>query len=137
MRPVPELELLERVSLFAPLPGPALERLASQLEAIQVAAGTSVITQGETGDRFYVVAAGELDVDVDGRHTGSLGPGDSFGEIALLRDTPRTATVTARTATELHALGREAFLEAVTANPPSARAADAVVGARLSAGRPA
>jgi MFS family permease len=135
--PGPELELLERVPLFAPLPGPALERLASQLQALEVEAGTSVVVQGEAGDRFYVVAGGELDVAVDGRPAASLGRGDSFGEIALLRDVPRTATVTARTGARLFALGREAFLEAVTANPPSARAADAVVGARLSAARPA
>jgi MFS family permease len=135
--PGPELELLERVPLFAPLPGPALERLASQLEALEVDPGTKVVEQGESGDRFYVVAEGELDVAVDGRPAGTLGPGDSFGEIALLRDVPRTATVTARTGAKLHALGREAFLEAVTSTPPSARAADAVVGARLSAARPA
>jgi MFS family permease len=135
--PGPELERLEAVPLFAPLPGPALERLASQLETVRVEAGTTVIAQGEPGDRFFIVADGELDVAVDGRHTVSLGPGDSFGEIALLRDVPRTATVTARTGAELYALGREVFLEAVTANPPSARAADAVVGARLSAARPA
>jgi CRP-like cAMP-binding protein len=135
--PGPELELLERVPLFAPLPGPALERLASQLETVQVAAGTNVITQGEPGDRFYVVAEGRLDVVVDGNPTRSLGPGDSFGEIALLRDVPRTATVTATTDARLYALAREAFLEAVTSNPPSARAADAVVGARLGTARPA
>jgi MFS family permease len=135
--PGPELELLEQVPLFAPLPGPALERLASQLETVRVAAGTNVITQGEPGDRFYVVAEGRLDVVVDGNPTRSLGPGDSFGEIALLRDVPRTATVTASTDASLHALAREAFLEAVTSNPPSARAADAVVGARLGTARPA
>jgi MFS family permease len=135
--PGPELELLERVPLFAPLPGPALERLASQLEAVEVEAGTKVVTQGEPGDRFYVVARGELDVAVDGRPAGSLGPGDSFGEIALLRDVPRTASVTARSGAKLYALDREPFLEAVTGNPPSARAADAVVGARLGASRPA
>jgi MFS family permease len=136
-RPGRELELLERVPLFAPLPGPALERLASQLEVLQVEPGTKVVTQGEPGDRFYVVAEGELDVGVDGRPAGLLGPGDSFGEIALLRDVPRTATVSARSGAKLYALEREAFLEAVTANPPSARVADAVVGARLSAARPA
>jgi MFS family permease len=135
--PGPELELLERVPLLAPLPGPALERLASQLETVRVAAGTNVITQGEPGDRFYVVAEGRLDVVVDGNPTRSLGPGDSFGEIALLHDVPRTATVTATTDASLYALAREPFLEAVTSNPPSARAADAVVGARLGTAPPA
>jgi MFS family permease len=135
--PGPELELLTRIPLFAPLPGPALERLASQLESVHIEAGTPVVTQGEAGDRFYVVADGELDVTIDDRPVGSLGPGDHFGEIALLRDVPRTATVAARTDARLYALDREAFLEAVTSSPPSARAADAVVGARLGAARPA
>ncbi len=134
--PGPELQLLEQVPLFAPLPGPALERLASRLEVVHVPAATPVIEQGASGDRFYVVADGELDVTVDARPAGSLGPGDGFGEIALLRDVPRTATVTARTDARLFALDREAFLEAVTSHPPSARAADAVVGAALSAARP-
>jgi MFS family permease len=135
--PGPELELLERVPLFAPLPGPVLERLASQLEVVEVGAGTAVVAQGDPGDRFYVVAEGELKVTVDGHAAGSLGPGDSFGEIALLRDVPRTATVEAQTASRLYTLGRRAFLDAVTSNPPSARAADAVVGARLGIARPA
>jgi hypothetical protein len=135
--PGPELAILGGVPLFAPLSGPALERLASQLEPVQFAPGASVVRQGEPGERFYVVGAGELEVAVDGRPVGALGPGDSFGEIALLRDVPRTATVTVRTDANLYALGRNAFLEAVTANPPSARAADAVVGARLAAARPA
>jgi CRP-like cAMP-binding protein len=69
-------------------------------------------------------------VTVDGAPTATLGRGDAFGEIALLGDVPRTATVTAKTPARLLAL-REAFLEAVTASPPSARAADAMVGARL------
>ena len=78
-----------------------------------------------------MVESGKLRVTVDGTATGELGPGDSFGEIALLRDVPRTATVTAETDSQLLALGREEFLDAVTGHPPSARAADAVVGARL------
>ena len=132
----PEVELLARIPIFAPLPGPALERLAAQLELVSAPAGTEVVRQGDRGDRFYVIGAGKLEVTVDGSPAGSLGPGDSFGEIALLRNVPRTASVTARDASSLYALGREAFLDAVTASPPSARAADAVVGARLATSRP-
>jgi MFS family permease len=130
--PPPEhLDLLERIPIFQPLPAPSLERLASQLDPVSAAAGTEVVRQGDPGDRFFVVESGKLRVTVDGTATGELGPGDSFGEIALLRDVPRTATVTAETDSELLALGREEFLDAVTGHPPSARAADAVVGARL------
>lgn len=133
--PSEEIRLLERIPIFAPLPGPSLERLASQLEALTVPAGTEVIRQGDHGDRFYVIESGRLRVTVDGTPSGELGPGAFFGEIALLRDAPRTATVVAETESALRTLGRDEFLDAVTGHAPSARAADAVVGARL-AGRP-
>jgi MFS family permease len=126
-----EVGLLERIPIFSPLPEPALERLASQLVPIDVPAGTVLIRKGDHGDRFYVVESGRLRVSVDGSPGRELGPGDSFGEIALLRDVPRTATVEAETEARLHALERDDFLDAVTGHPPSARAADAVVGARL------
>jgi hypothetical protein len=129
--PTRELELLQRVPIFAPLGGPALERLAAQLVPVRAEAGTEVIRQGDHGDRFYVVADGELEVLVDGRPTRTVLPGDFFGEIALLRDIPRTASVRALTDVSLYALERDDFLAAVTEHPPSARAADAVIGARL------
>jgi MFS family permease len=129
------VELLRKLSIFAPLPAPQLERLASQLVAVDVSAGTDVIRQGEPGDRFYVIESGRFEVAVDGVRTGELGPADFFGEIALLRDFPRTATVKAVTDGRLQALGRHEFLDAVAGHPPSARAADAVVGARLDAVR--
>jgi MFS family permease len=129
--PPAELDLLARIPIFSPLPAPSLERLASQLRPIAVTAGAVVVRQGDHGDRFYVVEAGRLRVSVDGSAGRELGPGDSFGEVALLRDVPRTATVQAETEVRLQALERDDFLEAVTGHPPSARAADAVVGARL------
>jgi MFS family permease len=129
------VELLRKIPVFAPLPAPQLERLASQLVAVEVCAGTTVITQGEAGDRFYVIESGRFEVTVDGLRSGELGPDESFGEIALLRDVPRTATVKAVTDGTLQALGRNEFLDAVAGHPPSARAADAVVGARLDAAR--
>lgn len=127
----PEVELLAEIPIFAPLPESTLERLAAQLETVNVPAGTVVIRQGDAGDKFYVVAEGEVEVTVDGVPTATLGRGDAFGEIALLRDVPRTATVTAKTQARLLALEGEVFVGAVTASPPSARAADAMVGARL------
>jgi MFS family permease len=133
--PTEALRLLEPIPIFAPLPAPALERLASQLEPVEISAGTEVIRQGDPGDRFYAIESGRFEVTVDGAPTGELGPGDFFGEIALLRNVPRTASVSAVTDGTLQALGRHEFLEAVAGHPPSARAADAVVGARLDAVR--
>jgi Cyclic nucleotide-binding domain/Major Facilitator Superfamily len=129
------LELLAKIPIFAPLPPPSLERLASQLVPVEVSAGTEVIRQGEPGDGFYLIESGRCAVAVDGASSGELGPGDFFGEIALLRDVPRTASVRAVTDGRLQALGRHEFLDAVAGHPPSARAADAVVGARLDTPR--
>lgn len=129
------LALLAKIPIFAALPMPSLERLASQLVPVEVSPGTEVIRQGEPGDRFYVIESGRCAVAVDGVGSGELGPGDFFGEIALLRDVPRTASVSALTDGRLQALGRHEFLDAVAGHPPSARAADAVVGARLDTPR--
>jgi CRP-like cAMP-binding protein len=94
------------------------------------------VRQGDLGDFFYVVADGRVEISVDGRRAQELGPGDSLGEIALLRDVPRTATATALTDMRLYALDREHFIAAVTGHPEAAAAADAVIGARLGASRP-
>ena len=126
-----ELELLRTIPIFSPLSAPVLEGLAGRLHLVRVGAGEAIVRQGEPGDRFYVVAAGEVEVAIDGRAQARQGPGEHFGEIALLRDVPRTATVTARTAAELFALERDDFLAAVTGHSGSAEAAEAVVGARL------
>jgi len=129
--PKRELDLLHDVPFFARLPESTLEQLASRLERIGLPAGHDVFRQGDPGDRFYVIAAGEIDVVIDGRPTGTLGPGEYFGEIALLRDIPRTAAVRARSDVELYALGRDDFIAAVTGHAPSLDAADAVIAVRL------
>jgi MFS family permease len=135
---VPEraLELLRGVPFLALLPQPALEALALRAVWVTVPAGEPVFRQGDRGDRFYVIAAGEAGVTIDGEERPPLSAGGWFGEIALLRDVPRTATITARTGLDLLALERDDFIAAVTGHPPSSEAAGAVVGARLAA-RPA
>jgi CRP-like cAMP-binding protein len=135
-RPERELDLLHGVSIFAPLPESTLEQVTSKLERIRLPAGRDVFRQGDPGDRFYVIAEGEVEVMVDGTSAGTLGPRESFGEIALLRDIPRTATVTTRIDVELYALARDDFIAPVTGHAPSLDAADAVVAARLGSLRP-
>ncbi|HYY63908.1 MAG TPA: MFS transporter [Gaiellaceae bacterium] len=129
--PTAELERLRAIPMFAPLPAPTLESLAASLARVQVGAGETVFRQGDAGDRFYIVDSGEVEIEIGGREANVLGPGESFGEIALLRDIPRTATARARKATQLFALERDAFLGAVTGHAASSEAAEGVVVARL------
>jgi MFS family permease len=129
--PTAELNALRGIEMFAPLAPPTLEALAASLTRVQVPAGETVFRQGDDGDHFYIVDSGEIEIEIDGREANVLGPGDYFGEIALLRDIPRTATARARKETQLYALEREAFLGAVTGNSGSSEAAEMLVVARL------
>ena len=135
--PVPRerLALLRGVPFLAPLPAPALEHLAGSLAAVEVEAGRTVFHEGDRGDRFYVIDRGNVEVQSAGRLIRTLGPGEFFGEIALVRDVPRTATVAASTSCSLLALEAAEFLGAVTGHASSAEAADAVIVSRLGAGR--
>ncbi|MEA2151593.1 MAG: hypothetical protein QOD69_3423 [Solirubrobacteraceae bacterium] len=131
--PERELALLRTLDLFAPLPLATIETLAVRAVALPVRAGERVIHQNDHGYRFYVVAEGEFDVDESARWLRRQGPGEYFGEIALLRDVPRTAGVTAVGDGLLFAIGRDDFLAAVTGHARAVEAADDVVGARLGA----
>ena len=129
--PVVEIALLRSLPLFSPLGAPALEGLARGLAELQAPAGTVVVREGEPGDRFYVVAEGELDVSARGRELRTIGRGDGFGEIALLENVPRTATVTALTDSRLYALDKPSFLASVSSHPRAAGEADRLVRERL------
>jgi CRP-like cAMP-binding protein len=129
--PVVEIALLRSLPLFSPLGAPALEGLARGLVELQAPAGTAVIREGEPGDRFYVVADGELEVSAQGRELRTIGRGEGFGEIALLENVPRTATVTARTDSRLYALDKPSFLASVSSHPRAAGEAEGLVRERL------
>jgi MFS family permease len=131
-----EVAVLNRVAIFRPLPMPAIDELALHVEHLHLTAGEEVFHQGDHGDRFYVIEDGEAEVIRDGRVIHVRGSGDGFGEIALLHDTTRTATIRARTPLRLSTLDRRHFISAVTDYRSSAREADTLVRERLGSFAP-
>jgi CRP-like cAMP-binding protein len=113
------------------LPLPAIEQLARGLEPVSVSAGQVVFNQGDVGDRYYVIESGSAEVIGDGRRVATLGPGEGFGEIALMRRVPRTATVRAADQLRLQALRSDHFLPVVLGFTPSAREAGTAVDTML------
>jgi MFS family permease len=126
------LALLQGVPMFVPLTPSTIDALAHQLVRVPVAAGEIVLREGEDSDRFFVIESGLVEVSQEGVVLRQEGPGEFFGEIGLLRDVPRTATVTAVEDTVLMVLGRDDFLAAVTGQSESFRTADDIVSLRLS-----
>ena len=126
-----EIALLQEVPMLQALPLPAIEQLARGLERVEVPAGATVFAQGDAGDRYFVIESGEADVSGDGRLITTLGPGQGFGEIALLREQPRTASVRARSGLQLQALRSEHFRAAVLGFPTSASDARSTVDSML------
>ena len=129
--PAPELDLINRVPMFAPLSIAMKERVAANLVPVPLSADELIIRAGDAGDRFYIISSGELDIDAGGAHTAAH-YGDYFGEIALLRDVPRTATVKATVDSQLYALQRDAFLAAVTGHSKAHAAGKKIADARLA-----
>jgi hypothetical protein len=125
-----QFQLLRGNSIFAPLPVATLERISNDLVPVRTEAGEEVITQGDVGDRFYLIEQGQVEVFENGVFRRNEGPGDCFGEIALLRDVPRTATVRTTATTTLLALDREQFITAVTGHSRSHQIAHTVVDDR-------
>ena len=130
---VAELELLRRTSIFAPLPYAALRRLTASLGECRADRGEEIVRQGDAGDFVYVIEEGRASVSRDGDILRELGPDDVFGELALILDVPRTATVTATEPLLLRTLAREPFLAAVTGNQLSEDELRRIVAARTPA----
>lgn len=126
------LPLVRSMALFAPLAPSLQETLARKLVEVEVASGTVVVAEGDVSDRFFLIESGELEVTQGGVVLRSESTGDFFGEIGLLRDVPRTATVTATTTARLYALDRSDFLDAVTGQDEALAATEDVVSRRLA-----
>lgn len=126
------LDLLRGVEMLARLPEPIIERLARALAPAQATSGEVVIREGDAGDKVYFIESGSVEVTKEGRHIAHLGPGEIFGEIALLRAVPRTATVTATSDSTFQTLERDVFLPAVTRQREAHESAESAVTRRLA-----
>ena len=129
--PVVQIALLRSIDAFRALPVPALEGVAHGAHDLNYAGGDVIVRQGDNGDRYYAIADGEVEVLRDGLPRRRLGRGDGFGEIALLHDGVRTATVVALDAVQVVAIDREPFLVAVTGHAETGSRIGAVAAERL------
>ena len=125
--PIVELSLLRRLPIFRWLPAPALEGLARNATPVQFEPGTYLLTEGEQGERYFAIASGSAEVLQHGTVISAVTGGDGVGEIALLRNIPRTASVRAATTVHALALDKASFLIAVTGHPATVAAADGII----------
>jgi hypothetical protein len=131
-----QARLLRSDPLLSPLSLSIVEELAAVLVPVEFADGAALIREGEGGDRYLIVATGDIEVSQQGVPLRRLGPGSGVGEISLLRDTPRTATVRAVGPVTAYALGREPFLLAVTGHSIVRSVAEGIVEEHLGRPRP-
>jgi cyclic nucleotide-binding protein/MFS transporter len=127
------LQLLRAVPVFEELPLTAFERLAAALEPVEFQAGDTIMREGDLGDRFVVIDTGEVEVTAAGRPIARLGHGVGVGEIALLRRSPRTATVTALSPVKAYGIACHAFVAAVS-GPAAAAVTERIAEANLRRG---
>jgi CRP-like cAMP-binding protein len=112
-----KVEALKRAPLFAGLSRKELAQLARVSEDLEVPPGKVLCKEGQSGREFFVIVDGEVEVTRNGKHVATRTGGEFFGEIALLEETPRTATVTAKTPLRFFVLTRKDFRHLVNENP--------------------
>ena len=131
-----EVRLLRAIPIFAVLPPPALEGIARELEPVSLTRGTTLFHEGDPGDRYYAVANGAVEISRRGVVVGTAARGEGFGEIALIRDVPRTATVTATSDAQLYGVRKDLFVRTVTGHAGAARATDEIIADHLEDPQP-
>ncbi len=115
------VDALRRCPIFEPLTLAQLEQLAGGTVRARYEVGAVVIAEGEVGDAFYLITEGHASVTSAGQPLNTMGPGDSFGEVALLRRVPRTATVVATSPLDVYRIDSSTFVSAITGNPSESR----------------
>ena len=112
-----KVKALGSAPLFDGLSSKQLQELAKVADELQVEAGRVLTRQGQTGHEFFVLMDGEVEIERDGMSLGTRGAGDFIGEIAILEDVPRTATVTAKTPLTFFVLTAQSFRSVVDRHP--------------------
>ncbi len=129
----PKIDALSAVPLFAHCSGQELQFLASRTDEVEVPSGRQLARQGHPADAFYVLLEGEADVELDGQHRRTLGPGDFFGEISMLDRGPATATVVTRSPSRLMVMSHMQFRDAIKGSDPLLAQVMAAMAQRLRA----
>ena len=133
MRNDAKIERLAGIPLFAGSRPRELEGVARLCTEVDVPAGRTLCREGETGQEFFVLESGTVSVEVGGRQVATLGPGDFFGELALLDAGPRNATVTAQSDVKVLVVSRQEFMGLLEEEPVVAVRMLPAIGARLRA----